>query len=159
MPRNLRKRSRCCNYYRSDRYTVQLGCGNSERHRCFRKDTWGALTKLVYVELDDSGQILGVITHKKSIQLPDANVKQLPKAEAVREIRKKVFERSKGLCEWCGQNIIWNSFEMHETTFKSDGGMVSLENSVALCHQCHQGREDSAHGDRRWQTGIRDGRN
>lgn len=87
----------------------------------------------------------------------------MTKADAVGLIRLQVFERTggkvfegetvvRGKCEVCERYITWDSMEQHERIFKGKGGSVSLENCVALCHDCHQGRPDSAHGNRRWQT-------
>lgn len=85
------------------------------------------------------------------------------KADAVGLIRLQVFERTggrvfegetlvKGKCEECDRYITWDSMEQHERIFKGKGGEVSLENCIALCHNCHTGSPTSAHGDRRWQT-------
>lgn len=85
----------------------------------------------------------------------------MDKAHAVGAIRAQVFDRATGdslageelsECEICGRIIRWDTFEMNERIPKGSGGEVSLENCEALCYACHQGRPDSAHGDRRWQT-------
>ena len=82
----------------------------------------------------------------------------MPKAEAVGSIRRQVFERARnpltGLveCENCGRIITWEFGEMHERVPKGNGGEVSLGNCEALCRECHTGSQDSAHGNRRWQT-------
>lgn len=85
-------------------------------------------------------------------------VYQTTKAEAVRDIREQVFERTKnpltGLseCENCGRIITWKTGEMNEVVPKGSWGGVSLDNCEALCHDCHQVGPDSRHGNRRWQT-------
>ena len=89
------------------------------------------------------------------------SVQIMDRGKAVGAIRAQVFDRATGdspaggtisECGRCGRYITWESFEMHETVPKGSGGEVSLENCEALCHGCHQGNTDSAHGNRRWQT-------
>ena len=86
------------------------------------------------------------------------SVQIMDRAKAVGAIRAQVYDRSQAPegehheCERCGRYITWDWFEMHETVPKGSGGEVSLENCEALCHGCHQGNTDSAHGNRRWQT-------
>ena len=86
----------------------------------------------------------------------------MDRAKAVGAIRAQVYDRAEveneeHECERCGRFITWDSFEMNEIRPKGagggkTGGEVSLENCEALCHGCHQGSPDSAHGNRRWQT-------
>ena len=86
------------------------------------------------------------------------SIQIMDRGKAVGAIRAQVFDRaetedsSSYECERCGRTIRWENFEMHETIPKGSGGEVSLENCEALCHQCHTGSPDSAHGNRRWQT-------
>ena len=87
----------------------------------------------------------------------------MDRALAVRSIREQVFERcivweppeeEHNECEKCGRWITWEDFEMNEKIPKgsSKRGEVSTENCEALCHACHQGDKDSAHGNRRFQS-------
>lgn len=87
----------------------------------------------------------------------------MDRGKAVGAIRAQVYDRSENQetgdheCERCGRYITWESFEMNEKRPKGagggkTGGEVSLQNSEALCHGCHQGNKDSAHGNRMWQT-------
>lgn len=48
-----------------------------------------------------------------------------------------LFERSRGLCEECGNIGDWRGLVNHEKVFKSHGGTVSLENSILVCAKCH----------------------
>ena len=89
------------------------------------------------------------------------SVQIMDRAKAVGAIRAQVYERATGdspaggelsECERCGRIIRWETFEMHETIPKGKHGEVSLSNCEALCHACHQGGPDSAHGNRRWHT-------
>jgi 5-methylcytosine-specific restriction endonuclease McrA len=110
-----------------------------------------AITK-VYVELEWDGTILRVVKNAEAWKIPPERLRHWPKADAIRTIRKQVFERAGYMCEFCGKNLTWEGGEMHEKLPKGKGGEVSMDNSVAVCHQCHTGRADSEHGNRRWQS-------
>lgn len=116
--------------------------------------------KLVRVEIGSNGLPCRIFRDKSwktcnSVQIMD-------RGKAVGAIRTQVWDRSETPdgwheCERCGRLIGWDTFEMNEKRPKGagggkTGGEVSLQNSEALCHQCHQGNPDSAHGNRRWQT-------
>ena len=117
------------------------------------------MPKLVHVEIGPNGLPCRIFRDKSwktcdSVQIMD-------RGKAVGAIRAQVYERATGdspaggelsECERCGRVIRWETFEMHETIPKGKGGEVSLSNCEALCHGCHQGNADSAHGNRRWQT-------
>lgn len=106
----------------------------------------------VFVEVED-GKIIRILrTTAEAWRLPAERVQQWPRSEAVKAIREQVFDRSKGECEDCGRRVTKMTGEMHERIPKGKGGEVSLANSCFLCYYCHQGRKDSAHGDRRWQS-------
>ena len=86
-------------------------------------------------------------------------LQELPYAHAVSVIRQQVFERavksdsrSGAHCEKCGEAISWSSMEMHEKITRGERGEISLTNCVALCHECHQGR-NGAHWNRRVRFG------
>lgn len=86
-----------------------------------------------------------------------------PKKDAIGEVRKQIWERCNGRCEWCGRAVaengpLWLRMHMHEgipkgkaITESGSPGEVSIWNSVGICQRCH---EDSpqAHGNRkpRW---------
>lgn len=119
------------------------------------------MTKQVHVELGPNGLPIRIFRTKDWRDLPADLVQIMDRSHAVGAIRAQVFDRATGdspaggessECERCGRYITWESFEMHETAPKGSGGEVSLENCEALCHGCHQGNTDSAHGNRRWQT-------
>ena len=113
-------------------------------------------SKIVRVQLDLDGKPIRIFRDKSWRDLPEEFVQKMDKRAAVGCIREEVYERSRGLygpgCERCGRTIAWDTFEMNEIIPKGSGGEVSLENCEALCHACHQGGPDSAHGNRRWQT-------
>jgi len=51
-------------------------------------------------------------------------------AKVVKNVRAYVFEREKGICRCCGSMA---AESMHEIVFRSQGGTVSPENSIAVC--------------------------
>lgn len=109
--------------------------------------------KLVRVELGEDGTPVRIFRRdKRWLEVPFERIAWRQKAEAVGIIRRKVFDRSKSRCEQCERFVTWESFEMHERIFKSRGGEVSMDNSIALCKSCHQTGPNAAHKDRRWQT-------
>src|ERR1039458_6282389 len=113
-------------------------------------------SKMVRVLQGENGRAEKIFRGKTWRDYPVERVYKTTKAEAVADIREQVYERSQGPhgagCENCGRRITWESMEMHEKIFKGRGGEVSTENCQALCHNCHTGSSDSAHGDRMWQT-------
>jgi hypothetical protein len=116
------------------------------------------MTKLVRVQIGPNGLPIRIFRDKSWRYLPEDEVQIMDRANAVGAIRAQVFDRSEtedgnnNECENCGRYITWKSFEMHESLPKGSGGEVSVENCEALCHKCHTGSPDSAHGNRRWQT-------
>lgn len=119
------------------------------------------MSKLVRVELGPEGNVIRIFRDKGWRLLPEDSVQLMDKGAAVGLIRMQIYERCGGdspaggeshECEECGRSINWRTMEMHEQLAKGKGGEVSLKNCRALCHDCHQGSPDSAHGDRRWQT-------
>lgn len=74
--------------------------------------------------------------------------------DAVRTIRQQLYKLCEGLCSWCGQEVSWEACQMHEKVYRGKGGEISMTNSVILCYGCHQGRKDSAHGNRRPMWGL-----
>lgn len=78
---------------------------------------------------------------------------ELPKVEAVKQVRDRVYELSKGDCRNCAASLSYpNGFHMHELKTRGAGGEISIFNSVALCADCHLNQE---HGDRKpqWSKG------
>ena len=114
--------------------------------------------KRVRALIGPEGRPVRIFRDKQWLDFPTEQVVEMTKAAAVGSIREQVFERARnpltGLfeCENCGRIITWKNGEMHEILPRGKGGEQSLENCEALCHQCHTGSPDSAHGNRRWQT-------
>jgi 5-methylcytosine-specific restriction endonuclease McrA len=120
------------------------------------------VSKHVRVLIGDNGLPVRIFRDKQWLEFAPSLVPLMDRAHAVAIIRELVYERSHvdlpeagydvHECERCGRQITWETFEMHETVPKGKGGEVSVENCEALCHNCHTGSPDSAHGNRRWQT-------
>ena len=112
--------------------------------------------KSVRVQLGLDGRPIRIFRDKSWRDFPEDFVRIMDKRSAVGCIREQVYERSRGEagpeCERCGRTITWKTMEMNEIIPKGSGGEVSLSNCEALCHACHQGGPNSAHGNRRWQT-------
>jgi hypothetical protein len=77
--------------------------------------------------------------------------KKAKNREWVSWVRERVFKREGHQCRVCGKR----AEEMHEIQFRSLGGIVSLNNSIAVCRPCHRDLQqhrmdvvgDNANGD------------
>jgi 5-methylcytosine-specific restriction endonuclease McrA len=85
--------------------------------------------------------------------LAGCRVQEMQRYIAIGCIRELVRIRAGDACERCGTMLTSATGEMHETLPRGKGGEISLANSEWLCHDCHTGRPDSAHGDRRLHFG------
>lgn len=59
-------------------------------------------------------------------------------------LREKVLERCSGYCELCG-NSLYEDFALHHRKLRSRGGKDSIENLIALHHECHNFGTHSVH--------------
>lgn len=125
--------------------------------------------KLILAEVDEHGDPIRIFKYRKKAYLyPVKSVNEFMYAFAVEAIRRKVFARAgctrvkPGECEWCGAEIIWekgypNSGHMHEKiargkmVFQGEDGEYSVDNSVAICSNCHIG-PNGAHSNRTWHS-------
>lgn len=79
--------------------------------------------------------------------LKPEQVLEFPKGEAVKLLRKRVYDLSRGECRNCGAALSYpNGFHMHEQKPRGNGGEMSIWNSCALCADCHLNQE---HGNRK----------
>jgi 5-methylcytosine-specific restriction endonuclease McrA len=93
----------------------------------------------VYVEIgEDKLPIRLIKNHAEVWRLPPDKVAHWPKGDAVRAIRQKAVDRAKGECEFCGCRVVWQRGDLHEVVFRSQGGEVSVANSVYICAKCHR---------------------
>ena len=60
------------------------------------------------------------------------------------QLREQVLARCKGYCEKCG-NGLYESFALHHRKLKSRGGQDTVENLIALHHECHNLGTNSVH--------------
>lgn len=72
----------------------------------------------------------------------------VPRSEAVSEIRRQVFERDDYTCVHCGELVTWKTGHMDEFVSRGKGGEVSVDNCQTLCANCHIGPQGK-HGNRR----------
>lgn len=105
---------------------------------------------LVWVELVAGNPVR---IFRQAPHLMDLNVARMPRAEATKKIRDAVFARSGGECEFCAKPLTLRTMHMHEKQFRGKGGEISIYNSVAICFDCHLGRPDAEHGNRRPRFG------
>ncbi len=116
------------------------------------------MSKIVRVLLGENGRVSKIFRDRTWREYPAEVIREMPKADAVGDIRDQVFERNRNPltgqieCGRCGRTITKHTGQMHETQLKSLRGEVSLSNCEALCGSCHQTGTDAAHKDRRWQT-------
>ena len=121
------------------------------------------MAKQVHVQIGDNGLPIRIFRDKSWRDLPEDQVRKMDKNKAVAAIRVQVFDKACSddddfvvprycECERCGRGITWQTMEMHETIPKGEGGEVAISNCEALCHACHTGDLDSAHGNRRFQS-------
>lgn len=55
-----------------------------------------------------------------------------------KELKQKLLERCKGLCENCHQPPDWRGLSKHEKIFRSHGGNPLDElNCILVCARCH----------------------
>lgn len=59
-------------------------------------------------------------------------------------LREQVLSRCKGYCEKCGIGLPEN-FALHHRKLKSRGGKDTLDNLIALHHECHNLGTNSVH--------------
>jgi hypothetical protein len=94
---------------------------------------------------------------KRALDFPPEQVAEWPRRDATEAIRRQVFARSKGKCEYgCGRTVTWDTGELHEEKPRGKGGEISLSNSVFVCRDCHR-NDDRAHGNRRLHFGKQHG--
>ena len=110
--------------------------------------------KQVWVEIEvffnSEPRVLRIFRNKShamsvwALSMLRAGIGLMDRAAAVKSIRKQIFHRSEGFCEFCGSIVLESSGHMHEQKHRGKGGEISLENSVFICATCHQ----HAHADR-----------
>lgn len=54
-----------------------------------------------------------------------------------KQVWGEILLRCRGICELCGKPPDWRGLHPHEKVFRSHGGKVSLENTVAACGRSH----------------------
>lgn len=110
--------------------------------------------KYVWVELVSGVAVRIFKCGKDAAGSSAERIAHILKTQATGEIRKQIWWRTKGECEWCTKIITEESMHMHEVIHRGQGGEVSIENSVGICAECHIGPL-GAHSDRRPRFGER----
>jgi hypothetical protein len=111
---------------------------------------------MAHVELQD-GRVHRIFRSGKAWAVAGVlgrTISVMPRVDAIRQIRRTLWARCNE-CAWCGEVVDWNACQMHEIVPRGKGGDISMENSIILCYDCHQGREDSAHGNRKLHFGTK----
>lgn len=106
--------------------------------------------KTVWVELGLDGRAIRIFRNKKSAysayETPGPSIAKLDRSQAVREIRRQIYDRQQGRCLYCPTLLSWAGMHLHEKQHRGQGGEISLANSAGLCYNCHINGE---HGDRK----------
>ena len=56
--------------------------------------------------------------------------------------RRRVFDRTKGRCAYCGDRLTLNTYTIDHITPRAYGGSEDERNMVASCHQCNNSKKD-----------------
>lgn len=92
------------------------------------------VSRWVYVENDARGHVIRIY---RGLPDPDDYFSIVERTLAISAIRKQVFARAQGYCEYCGANL-GEGGHMHEKLSRGRGGLISLTNCVAICAACHR---------------------
>lgn len=103
-------------------------------------------TKLVYVELNDKGRVSRIFKGYPLVKDKVERLSQMTRTKAIANVRKQIFIRANGGCEFCAAVITEQTGHMHEKVFRSHGGLISVDNSVAVCYPCHRGEHGLGRG-------------
>ena len=112
----------------------------------------------VELAVDNTGPIRIFKNKKAAVLSPAWNkglVAEVPHAQAVESIRRKVFTRDNFTCinPACRKVLTWFTAEMHERVWRGRGGEVSTDNSFCICTACHRYDSVYGHGERRPRFG------
>ncbi|MDD1792760.1 HNH endonuclease [Enterovibrio sp. ZSDZ42] len=108
---------------------------------------WKKLPQQGQVQEGDWSVVLGkyVIGEKpKGVKKPKATEAKTSVYERSREVKGWVLAQAKGLCECCGAEAPFIKengepyLEVHHVVRLSEGGSDTVENTVALCPNCHR---------------------
>lgn len=61
---------------------------------------------------------------------------QRPKVSQAK--RKRVYERDKGICAYCGTHVDYDDFDIDHITPLAKGGNNEDSNLTVSCHQCNR---------------------
>ena len=109
------------------------------------------MSDIVDVLLGDAGLPVAIFGSRiDALSHPEAPfgrvVLDVPRSEAVGDIRRAVFNRDEYQCRHCGALVTWNTGHLDEIVPRGKGGEVSVENGQTLCAKCHIVGPESKHG-------------
>lgn len=106
------------------------------------------MSEFVDVWLKD-GRISGIfrVAIDPGLRLGEVRL-NVPRHEAVEEIRRQVFDNDDYQCRHCGELVTWKTGHLDEIIPRGKGGEVSVRNGQTLCAKCHIVGPDSKHGNR-----------
>lgn len=64
------------------------------------------------------------------------------KKKRVKYSKENVYNRDKGICQFCGKSLPKNNFTVDHIVPRSKGGTTSWENIVVSCFDCNQLKKD-----------------
>ena len=110
-------------------------------------------SKRVWVELSAEGCVIRIFRTRRDAAEAELAfpINHVDRAEAVKDIRRQVFERDGYSCTHCGKAINWDTGHLHERLWRGRGGEMSLDNSTTLCYSCHLNDPVAGHGKRQPQ--------
>lgn len=100
------------------------------------------MSEKVWVEVNILGFATRIFASRLDAILrgPADAIFEVERADAVKQIRDKIWENQEGLCIRCSAIITKATMHMHEREFRGRGGEISLVNSIGLCYTCHLGQ-------------------
>lgn len=57
--------------------------------------------------------------------------------------RKAIFRKNKGICQICGRECTWNTFQADHIKAWNKGGATTVENGQVLCQECNARKSDN----------------
>ena len=57
--------------------------------------------------------------------------------------RKAIFRKNKGICQICGKECTWNTFQADHILAWNKGGATTVENGQVLCQECNAKKSDN----------------
>ena len=62
-----------------------------------------------------------------------------------RDERERLYERTGGVCDWCGMGMRYEDMDAHHRKLRRRGGTWALSNIAGVHHDCHVNQPGSIH--------------